>query len=195
MAITYLACLIDHTPRPVQDLWNLGRCMGIEAFDSSHDKEANKMASQLRAAATKDRKRLSQGNRAKTVLMATVKGDAGVKFESAYRDKMVWWVEIIRKRYAGFVVRRTILSVDNKGSRISGLEPFQEHYLQVELYQHEIQNLETLAQGLLKDGTHRAARHAVGSVSCLPPSINLRPLAHPPSAGLLPIHPQGAPAP
>jgi hypothetical protein len=52
-----------------QDLWNLGRCMGIEGFGKDYDRESNKMERELRAAKAKDRKRLQNGDRAKTVIL------------------------------------------------------------------------------------------------------------------------------
>jgi hypothetical protein len=78
---------------------------------------------------------------------------------------MVKWIDVMRQRYAGLVIRRTVWSVDNDGKRISGLEPFHEHHIVVKLYDKEMNNLECLAQELIKDGTHKAAQAVAGKVS------------------------------
>lgn len=122
------------------------------------------MVRQLRAAAAKDRKRFQQGNRIATIIMGTVKGDVDVDIPSLYRSQMLMWIGIIRERFSGVVIRRTIWSVDNCGARISGLAPFQEHNLLVKLYSHEVDNLERIAKDLVEEGGARAAKFASGSV-------------------------------
>lgn len=147
-----------------QDVWNIGRYLGLEPFGSAYDDEALKMVRQLRAAAAKDRKRFQQGNRIATIIMGTVKGDADADIPSLYRSQMLMWIGIIRERFSGVVIRRTIWSVDNCGTRISGLAPFQEHNLLVKLYSHEVDNLERIAKDLVEEGGARAAKFASGSV-------------------------------
>ncbi|KAG1834958.1 P-loop containing nucleoside triphosphate hydrolase protein [Suillus subalutaceus] len=150
------------TSRPL-DVWNIGRCLGLELFGSSYDHEALKMVRQLRAAAAKDRKRFKQGDRIAKIIMGTVKGDADVDVPSLYRSQMLTWISIIRERFSGVIIRRTILSVDYRGVRISGLAPFQEHNLLVKLYGHEVDNLERIAKDLVEEGGARAAKFASGS--------------------------------
>ncbi|KAG1891850.1 P-loop containing nucleoside triphosphate hydrolase protein [Suillus fuscotomentosus] len=145
------------TSRPL-DVWNIGRCLGLELFGSSYDDEALKMGCQLRAAAAKDRKRLKQGDRITKIIMGTVKGDANVDVPSLYHSQMLTWINVIRERFSGIVIRRTILSVDYCGTRISGLDPFQEHNLLVKLYPHEVNNLEGIAQNTVAEGGARAAK-------------------------------------
>ncbi|KAG1829710.1 P-loop containing nucleoside triphosphate hydrolase protein [Suillus subalutaceus] len=150
------------TSRPL-DVWNIGRCLGLELFGSSYDDEALKMVRQLRAAAAKDRKRFKQGDRIAKIIMGTVKGDADIEVPSLYRSQMLTWIGIIRERFSGIVIRRTIWSVDYRGTRISGLAPFQEHNLLVKLYSHEVDNLERIAKDLVEEGGVRAAKFASGS--------------------------------
>ncbi|KAG2336736.1 P-loop containing nucleoside triphosphate hydrolase protein [Suillus weaverae] len=150
------------TSRPL-DVWNIGRCLGLELFSSSYDDEALKMERQLRSAAVKDRKRLKQGDRITKIIMGTVLGNAGLEVPSLYRSQMLTWINIIRKRFSGVVIRRTIWSVDNHGVRISGLAPFKEHNLLVKLYSHEVENLELIAKDLVEEGGVRAAKFASGS--------------------------------
>ncbi|KAG1772227.1 P-loop containing nucleoside triphosphate hydrolase protein [Suillus placidus] len=150
------------TSRPL-DVWNIGRCLGLELFGSSYDDEALKMERQLRSAAVKDRKRFKQGDRITKIIMGTVMGNAGLEVPSLYRNQMLTWINIIRKRFLGVVIRRTIWSVDNHGVRISGLAPFKEHNLLVKLYSHEVENLELIAKDLVEEGGVRAAKFASGS--------------------------------
>ncbi|KAG2097976.1 uncharacterized protein F5147DRAFT_777839 [Suillus discolor] len=150
------------TSRPL-DVWNIGRCLGLELFDSSHDEEASKMVSQLRAAAAKDRKRFKKGNRIAKIIIGTVKGNSDAEVPSLYRGEMLTWINIIRERFSGIVIRRTILSVDYGGTRISGLAPFQEHNLLIKLYKHELDNLECIADNLVQQGGAKAAKYASGS--------------------------------
>ncbi|KAG1741204.1 P-loop containing nucleoside triphosphate hydrolase protein [Suillus occidentalis] len=107
--------------------------------------------------------RFQQGDRIATIIMGTVKGDADVDIPSLYRSQMLMWIGIIRERFSGVVIRRTIWSVDNCGTRISGLAPFQEHNLLVKLYSHEVDNLERIAKDLVEEGGARAAKFASGS--------------------------------
>ncbi|KAG1772200.1 P-loop containing nucleoside triphosphate hydrolase protein [Suillus placidus] len=145
------------TSRPL-DVWNIGRCLGLELFGSTYDDEALKMVRQLRAAAAKDRKRFQQGDRIATIIMGTVKGNTDVEVPSLYRSQMLTWIGIIRERFSGIVIWRTIWSIDNHGTRISGLAPFQEHNLLVKLYSHEVDNLECIAKDLIEEGGARAAK-------------------------------------
>ncbi|KAG1838807.1 P-loop containing nucleoside triphosphate hydrolase protein [Suillus subalutaceus] len=138
------------TSRPL-DIWNIGRCLGLEQFGSSYDDEALKMERQLRTAAAKDHNH------------GTVMGNADIEVPSLYRSQMLAWIDVIRKRFIGIVIRRTIWSVDYQGARISGLAPFEEHNLLVKLYSHEVENLELIAKDLVEEGGARAAKFASGS--------------------------------
>ncbi|KAG1894055.1 P-loop containing nucleoside triphosphate hydrolase protein [Suillus fuscotomentosus] len=150
------------TSRPL-DIWNIGRCLGLELFGGSYDDEAKKMVCQLRAASAKDRKRFKQGDRTAKIIMGTVKGDADLDVPSLYRNQMLTWISVIRERFTGIVIRRTVRSVDNHGDRISGLAPFLEHNLLVKLYPHEVVNLERIAQEIVEQGGASAAKYASGS--------------------------------
>ncbi|KAG1836505.1 P-loop containing nucleoside triphosphate hydrolase protein [Suillus subalutaceus] len=103
-------------------------------------------------------------DRISKIIIGTVKGNADIEVPSLYRSQMLTWINDIRKRFSGIVIRRTIWSVDNQGVRISGLAPFKEHNLLVELYDHEVDNLELIAKELVEEGGTRAAKFAAGSV-------------------------------
>ncbi|KAG2747793.1 hypothetical protein P692DRAFT_201716179 [Suillus brevipes Sb2] len=107
--------------------------------------------------------RLKQGDRITKVIIGMIKGNTDNEVPSLYRTAMLTWVNEIRKRFSGVVIRRTIWSVDNHGSRISGLGPFMEHNLLVTLYNHEVDNLELIAKDLVEEGGAKAAKFAAGS--------------------------------
>jgi hypothetical protein len=77
---------------------------------------------------------------------------------------MLTAIDGIRRRFSGAVIRRTIQSVDNTGARISGLEPYQEHLLVVDLYESELENLKGICEGLVADNARSAARFTAGRV-------------------------------
>jgi hypothetical protein len=139
--------------------------MGLERLGTKSNGLFNEMEKELRAAAAKDRRILKNSETNKTVIMATIKGDPNEQLPSSYRHAMLRWTEKLRMWYAGHVIHRTVWSVDYTGTRISGLEPFEEHFLVVKLYNHEMQNLEAIANDLVQDGTHKSASVAVGKVS------------------------------
>ncbi|KAG2098226.1 uncharacterized protein F5147DRAFT_656118 [Suillus discolor] len=152
------------TNRPM-NVWNLGRCLGMEAFGSPYDGEAEKMDCDLHKSAAKDRQCFKQGDRDKTIITANLKGDAQVQIPSLYQNQMLKWICIICQRFSGVVIHRSVWSVDNVGVRISSLATFQEHSLLVKLYDHEVENLELIAQELVeKGGISTAAKFAGGSV-------------------------------
>jgi hypothetical protein len=92
-------------------------------FGSAYDGDGDKMVRNLRTAHDKDRKRFKKGGRVKTLIMATVKGDNSVQVPSLYHNEMLKWINDIRTRFSGIVIRRTVWSTDNTDARISGLAP------------------------------------------------------------------------
>jgi uncharacterized protein YukE len=144
--------------------------MGVSGFGSDNDWEAKKMESRLRAAQSKDRGRMKNGDRKRRMLEAAVKGDSTVAFQSNYQQEMRKWIDVMRDRFSGVAIRRNLQSVDDKGDRISGLGPIHEHPLLVKLYSHELENLEALAKEVTENGTHQAAKAACAEVKSSSPS-------------------------
>jgi len=99
------------------------------------------------------------------LIKATVKGQAEPKRVSAYEREMRQMIDTTRVCYASLTIRRMLRSIDYAGKWISGLKPFSEHFIKVLPYLHEITNLESVAQELIRDGTHKVAQVAGGSVS------------------------------
>jgi hypothetical protein len=146
--------------------------MGVSGFGGDNDWEAEKMEGRLRAAQTKDRGRLKKGDRKKRMLEAAVNGDPTVTFQSSYQEELRKWINVMRERFSGVTIRRTLKSVDDKGDRISGLGPVHKHTLLVKLYRHELENLEALAKEVTENGTHQAAKVACAEVNWLCSSRN-----------------------
>lgn len=138
-----------------QDLWNLGQCLLIAEFGNDYATEAEEMKRELRSAAAKDRREMKKGK---------LKGEAATMVWANYFEKVLKWIRIIREKFTGTVIRRTLQSKDNRGEPISGLEPYIEKQIVIKLYPHEMANLDELAKDMVKDGTHRAAHMATGSV-------------------------------
>lgn len=139
--------------------------MGIPRFlVPSADAEFKAMVKSLQKAAAKDRRNLRQNGAEATNIVAAVRGEEGAHMRTLFAKAVMNSIAIIRKGYAGIAIRRTLRSVDYAGTRISGLEMYREHILKIQLYAHEIQNLELIAQDLIKDGSYQTAQFSGGSV-------------------------------
>jgi hypothetical protein len=147
-----------------QDLWNLGRCMRLEGFGSDHDGEADDMERELRSAAGKDRRDMKKNGKSNAANMPTAQVEAATVVGMAYHEKMMKWICVIRQKFTGNVIRRTLQSKDNEGRPISRLDPYVENKIVIKLYPHEMANLDDLAKDMVQDGTQRAAHMAKGSV-------------------------------
>lgn len=116
--------------------------------------DAKKMQHELRAAMRQDRQEHKSGKNAKKIVLATVQGCKDGPTVSYYKEKMSGWMKYIRDRYRSVVICQTARSVDNTGASISGLNPFTEYKLMVNLYPHEMENLERIAMEMVKDDAH-----------------------------------------
>lgn len=112
------------------------------------------MEKQLRSSASKDRRWMDQHGNRSSLLTAATNGEA-IDHPFYYRKTMLESIKQIRKGFQGIVINRGLQSVDNAGNRISGLEPFLEHVLGIDIYEHEMKYLENLATELVRDGSHK----------------------------------------
>ena len=71
-------------------------------------------------------------------------GEQGVNERTKYVSAK--WMKIIREKYQGAVIRRTAYSLDWRGESITGLEPYEEHVMFVDLHPHEYEAIEKLAE-------------------------------------------------
>lgn len=66
--------------------------------------------------------------------------------DQSYHQANTKWMTIARAKYQGAVIRRTVNSLDYEGNPISGLEPYEEHICMLNLFNHEYDALEMLAE-------------------------------------------------
>ncbi|EED77154.1 predicted protein, partial [Postia placenta Mad-698-R] len=130
------------------DLWFIGCMLGIPAFDEpQHDKELYQWRSQLATAMRNDRASAKHSGSAMKVVSRVAHGlsvedDA---LENGFSKVVDAMMVDVRAKYDGFVVRRTLGSLDWEGKAISGLPPYAEHILMLKLTGEEYKNLDTIA--------------------------------------------------
>jgi hypothetical protein len=146
-------------------LWNIGRFLGLEGFGQEHDAEAILMDKDLRSALCQDRKARKEADCGEMIVRRVLAGKPTKDIDTNYQAKVLEYIDTIRSHFEGFVIRRTIHSVDSQGQRISGLEPYREHPLILQLYQHELDNLEEIANEIVRDDIAGAAKFGSGKVS------------------------------
>ncbi|KAH9048618.1 P-loop containing nucleoside triphosphate hydrolase protein [Lactarius deliciosus] len=141
------------TATPVQtrlaDLWNIGKVIGLPAFDDKNDREFEKMKKMLGRAQRQDKKIVKTEDQGKVIDYVTeyLRGKTDPKQVDTISQYIgAVWVNIIREKYQGSVIRRTVNSKDYTGEPISGLEPYEEHRCVIELHEHEYAALERFAK-------------------------------------------------
>jgi len=123
------------------------------------------MDKDLKAATRRDRKAREDDGKNEEMVRRMVQGKGLGKAESEFQEEMLDWIDKIREGYGSSAIRRTVRSVDNTGARISGLPPFEEHPLVIDLYQNEMENLDAIAEELVTDSSIRkATKFAAGKV-------------------------------
>jgi hypothetical protein len=162
-----------------QDLWNIGRAIGLNGFRVSAeiDAELHEMTRDLSRARRDDRK-LQAGyeDQTRSALSRMFQGtqeQGGVSaaqqaVDQNFRRENALWMTKIRVKYQGAVIRRTVNSRDYANNVISGLEPYEEHICMLKLYSHEYDALETLAEKALDDDSlvRRFSSEVSGSHVC-----------------------------
>ncbi|KAA1479710.1 hypothetical protein DENSPDRAFT_750710, partial [Dentipellis sp. KUC8613] len=129
------------------DIWNIARIMGIGWF-LEHGESALEMEKELASAQRKDRKfRKDNPN----VYSDHLHGRGGT-YASESSKCMVKWIEVIRDQFKGYVIRRTIASVDHNGAPLINLPPYVEVNLRLTLYPREYEVLDELAEDYLESG-------------------------------------------
>ena len=139
-----------------QDLWFIGKAIGLRGFSDAYDGELDEMNKAIARAKREDKKELrALGEDALNQQMGSfIEGsgnheslEKGAKYTSAF------WMTKIRAKYEGAVIRRTVNSVDNNGQSISGLAPYEEHRCVLEMYEHEYLALDDLAEEAMESET------------------------------------------
>jgi hypothetical protein len=115
-----------------QDLWHIGKAIGLPEFDDTNDWELEEMNKALAHAKREDEKEQKATDEEKLhdQMQPYIEGrreleqtKARTQFTSAL------WVRKIWEKYRGAVIRRTVNSLDYTGQAIAGLEPYEQHTL------------------------------------------------------------------
>jgi hypothetical protein len=131
-----------------QDLWHIGKAIGLPGFDDSNDHELESMNKDIARSKREDRKemRSTSEDTLYQELSSFLVGEGQQNVEMNTRAVTDAWIKRIRKKYEGSVIRRTVNSKDNEGKSITGLEAYEEHLCVLEMYQHEYDAIEALAK-------------------------------------------------
>jgi len=123
------------------------------------------MQREVQSAARRDRLRLSREDAEMTVrgVVHGTSTQSSVVLE--HESVVLGWIEKIRVGFADIVVRRTHKSVDNEGRQLFDLPPLRENNLLLELYEHEYDNLEEIANSMMGKDSAKGTRFAEGNVS------------------------------
>ncbi|KAH9949213.1 P-loop containing nucleoside triphosphate hydrolase protein, partial [Amylocystis lapponica] len=135
------------------DVWNMGRFLGIPAFEGAdNDKEAHEMEKRLAAAQRRDRRLRNEVEDADQIVTRVAHGK-GVKkaVEGEYPDEVLEAMQDIRQRFVGSVIRRTVNSVDNNNQPISGLSAYAQHSLLLTMTEAERLNVDNLAEEMAEN--------------------------------------------
>ena len=133
----------------MQDLWNIGKAIGLPGFRDSKDHELDAMNAALARAKREDRRELRATDEEvlNQRMEAFVAGTGEQEdVDTHYQFAIATWMKKIREKYEGAVIRRTVYSLDYWGNSITGLEPYLEHVCMISLFDHEYEALERLAE-------------------------------------------------
>jgi hypothetical protein len=131
-----------------QDLWFIGKALGIPGFEDMMDSELDQMNKALSRAKREDKKemRSTDGDVLHEQMAGYLTGTGEQEgIEARTQQVSSYWMKKIREKYQGSVIRRTVKSLDYRGEAISGLEPYQEHKCFIQMNDHEYESLEALA--------------------------------------------------
>lgn len=160
----------------IQDLWHIGTVIGLPGFKNHKhtNEEMELMKRELTKAKREDKKRLaeheSESRGALHRMFSGQKDEDALSavqnaVDQSYRQVNAVWMKVVRDKYKGSVIRRTVNSLDYVSNPISGLEPYKEHVCMLELFKHEYDALETLSLNALND--NKFARRVSSEVSAV----------------------------
>ncbi|EED80799.1 predicted protein [Postia placenta Mad-698-R] len=129
------------------DVWHIGCLLGIAKFDNvENDVKLHEYKTKLAAALRADRMHAKSSGADKNIVTRVVRGKEVNKLvESTFSTLVDDIMEDIRKRFDGFVIRRTLHSVDWRKKPISGLTPYKEQVIMLTLAEEEYANLDNIA--------------------------------------------------
>lgn len=153
--------------RYYQDVWHIGCLLGIAKFDNvENDVKLHEYKTKLAAALRADRMHAKSSGADKNIVTRVVRGKEVNKLvESTFSTLVDDIMEDIRKRFDGFVIRRTLHSVDWRKKPISGLTPYKEQVIMLTLAEEEYANLDNIADEAANNSKGGAVVYSNGKVS------------------------------
>ncbi|EGO04147.1 hypothetical protein SERLA73DRAFT_67866 [Serpula lacrymans var. lacrymans S7.3] len=155
------------------DLWHVGRFMGLSGFEGpNNNNKSRTMNKEINASQRKVCRSRKQDNLDATLLRGVMVGNNKFANDNAseYRTSILSWMNVMRDKFAGSVIRRTVDSKDFSQQPISGLSPHTEHPLLLSMYNWERKNLHNIAKELVDD--HPTAAYYGAGKSSLHPKAN-----------------------
>ena len=140
----------------MQDLWNIGKAIGLPGFHDSKDHELDAMNAALARAKRKDRREMRATdeevlNQRMEAFVAGTGENEGV--DTRFRLMTTMWMTRLQKKYEGAVICRNRQYTDYLGESITGVKPFEEHHCLLPLHEHEYKTLERLAEKAMDSET------------------------------------------
>jgi hypothetical protein len=122
------------------------------------------MTREIAAAARRDR--LEQDpDEAISVVRGRIHGeDVSGHIQSEKQKAIIKWIQTIRCGFAGTVIRRTHKSKDNGGAMLFSLPPLADIPLLLDLYRHEYEYLDVIADQLTSKDAIKGTRFVEGGV-------------------------------
>ena len=133
-----------------QDLFVMGQWMGIPGFEDF--KEYLLLNKEINRAHRQDTKALREAGIEANIVRGVFIGVRNPNTPDLESPKVTTgWMNKIRERFAHYVIRRTIDSIDYAGNKLFGMRPYTEHVLKLQMYDWESGNLRRFAKDLVKE--------------------------------------------
>lgn len=134
----------------------MGQLLGIQSFFDYE--ELQTLNREVSCATRHDNQALREAGEEGSVLRGVLIGTHNPETpELEFRTVMLDWMGKMRIRFAPFVIRRTIDSLDCEGNKIFGMRPYIDHILRLKMYDWEMNALRDFAKDIVKDNPISAA--------------------------------------
>lgn len=128
----------------------MGQWMGVPGFDDFP--ELLLMNKEINRASRQDSKTLREAGIEANIIRGVFIGLRNPNTPQLESPKVTTvWMGKIRERFAHYVIRRTIDSIDFAGNKLFGMRPYTEHVLKLKMYDWESGNLRRFAKDLVKE--------------------------------------------
>lgn len=136
-----------------QDLWNIGRVLGIPQF-VDNNALAREMVAKIAQAHRRDLKAAREVNEMEVSDLRSTSQE-----QTSVLQTSISWITLLRKWCADYVIRRTVYSVDNEHKPISGVKPYKSHLLAMPLLPAERTAHEQMVAEFLENGTSESTKN------------------------------------